>query len=118
MMVLTIITVIVSLYYITVLTKLRFGLKEINLCENTVEESVSIIVAARNEEKVIKNCVETLIAQDYPRSLSEIIIVDDQSTDRTVEILKGYSQIIIIQNIFENIQGTFFYQKSFNLNYS
>ena len=47
---------------------------------------VSIIVPARNEERNIGACVESLLAQDYPRF--EVIVVDDGSTDATPRILR------------------------------
>jgi chlorobactene glucosyltransferase len=47
---------------------------------------VSILVPARNEEKNIVECVQSLLAQDYPRF--EVLVLDDQSTDGTREILK------------------------------
>lgn len=45
---------------------------------------VSIVVPARDEERNIRSCVETLLAQDYPTF--EIIVVDDGSTDATPHI--------------------------------
>jgi biofilm PGA synthesis N-glycosyltransferase PgaC len=50
---------------------------------------VSVIVAAYCEEAVIERTLAALLALDYPRR--EIIIVDDGSTDRTVEILRPYA---------------------------
>lgn len=47
--------------------------------------SVSIIVTARNEELMIEDCLDSLVAQTYQRK--EIIAVDDSSSDRTVEII-------------------------------
>jgi glycosyltransferase involved in cell wall biosynthesis len=47
---------------------------------------VSVIVPARNEEKKIGQCIKTLKAQIYPNL--EFFIVDDFSTDKTVEISK------------------------------
>jgi glycosyltransferase involved in cell wall biosynthesis len=47
---------------------------------------VTIIVPARNEERNIAFCLESLLALDYPRF--EIFVVDDHSTDRTVEIVR------------------------------
>ncbi|WP_082491632.1 glycosyltransferase [Pedobacter sp. Leaf194] len=51
---------------------------------------VSIIVAARDEELNIAKTIDDLIAQKYPRALTEIIIIDDHSTDRTAEIVLSY----------------------------
>ena len=51
---------------------------------------VSIIVPARNEEENIGRCLDSLLKQDYPADLMEIIVVDDQSTDRTADIIKKY----------------------------
>ena len=52
---------------------------------------VSILVAARNEEARIRYTIEDILAQDYPRHLTEIIIVDDHSSDRTAEIIRSYA---------------------------
>jgi chlorobactene glucosyltransferase len=47
------------------------------------------MVPARNEEDSIKTCVESLLAQDYPDF--QVIVLDDNSTDRTGEILSALS---------------------------
>jgi len=52
--------------------------------QNTV--GVSAIVPARNEQEVIAACVESLGVQ---REIGEILVVNDQSTDKTGEIVKG-----------------------------
>ncbi len=51
---------------------------------------VSIIVAARNEEQYICECVESLLRLDYPPDKLQIIVVNDSSTDRTGELLAGF----------------------------
>jgi len=48
---------------------------------------VSILVPARNEEQNIAGCVVSLLAQNYPDF--EVIVLDDDSTDRTWDILKA-----------------------------
>ncbi|MES2827200.1 MAG: glycosyltransferase [Bacteroidota bacterium] len=53
---------------------------------------VSVIVAARNEENNIGNTLTDLIAQRYNKKLTEIIIIDDHSTDRTGEIVRSHSE--------------------------
>lgn len=52
---------------------------------------VSVIVPVRNEEAVIEKCLQSLLQQNYPAHLLEIIIVDDYSTDRTAVIVQGYT---------------------------
>jgi chlorobactene glucosyltransferase len=52
---------------------------------------VSVILPARNEEKYIAKCLDSLINQDYPNF--EIIAVNDSSTDRTEVIMQQYATI-------------------------
>lgn len=51
--------------------------------------SVTVLVAARNEEASIKETLDALIAQVYPAEKLEVIVIDDNSTDRTTEIVKA-----------------------------
>ena len=51
---------------------------------------VSIIVPARNEERNIRRCIESLLEQSYTNY--EVIVVDDGSTDGTPEILENIIQ--------------------------
>ena len=51
---------------------------------------VSVLVPVRNEEKNIRNILNDLLDQDYKNI--EILIFDDQSDDRTVEIIKEYME--------------------------
>lgn len=52
---------------------------------------VTVLIAARNEAERIHYTIEDILAQDYPKHLTEIIIVDDHSTDGTAEIIKKYA---------------------------
>ncbi|MBW4671867.1 MAG: glycosyltransferase family 2 protein [Cyanomargarita calcarea GSE-NOS-MK-12-04C] len=49
--------------------------------------SVSILVAAKNEEAVIANLVKNLCNLEYPEEQYEVWIVDDNSTDKTPQLL-------------------------------
>ena len=49
---------------------------------------VSIVIAARNEEKNIAKLVRSLNELKYPKEKIEVIVVDDDSQDRTLEVLK------------------------------
>jgi cellulose synthase/poly-beta-1,6-N-acetylglucosamine synthase-like glycosyltransferase len=52
--------------------------------------AVSVVVAARNEEKTITALLDSLARQDWPPELLEIIIVNDNSTDRTPIVVSGF----------------------------
>ncbi len=51
---------------------------------------VSVLIPARNEEENISRCLRMILKQDYPNF--EVIVLDDNSTDNTYEIVKQYSE--------------------------
>lgn len=61
--------------------------------------TVSVIVAAHNEEKYIGRCIRSLLNQTMPASDFEIIVVDDASSDRTRYALEVFgSDIRVLRN--------------------
>ena len=59
--------------------------------------AVTVVVPVYQGEKCIGECIESLLALDYPKEKIEIIIVDNNSTDKTVEIVKKYSVKCIVE---------------------
>ncbi|MEK6938170.1 MAG: glycosyltransferase [Nanoarchaeota archaeon] len=57
--------------------------------EPEVFPKVSILVPARNEERNIRKCIRSLLAQDYPNF--ELLVLNDNSTDATGEILTKFN---------------------------
>lgn len=53
--------------------------------------SVSVIIAAYNEERDLATKLENTLALDYPKSQLEIIVTSDCSSDRTDEIAKSFA---------------------------
>ena len=51
---------------------------------------VSIIIPCRNEEKFIGKCLDSIIAQDYPKDRLEVLVVDGMSEDGTREIIEQF----------------------------
>lgn len=68
---------------------------------------ISVIVPIRNEEAHIETLLQCLFAQDYPKELLEIIMVDDHSTDHSLEIMNRYATHpeIAILNPGQEING-------------
>ncbi len=61
---------------------------------------VSVVIPVYNEEKYIKNCLDSLMKQK--EKPDEIIVVDNNCTDKTIKIVKKYTDIKILK---EKIQG-------------
>ena len=60
-----------------------------------ITPSVTVIIAAYNEESVIARRIENLKALDYPSDLLEIVVASDASSDRTEEIAAGLGVRVI-----------------------
>ena len=84
---------------------------------------ISVIVTNYNYSKLIRRCIRSLLNQNFDHKNYEIIIVDDCSTDNSVEIIesfKSYSNVKLIKNTenlgvgassqigLENARGKFF----------
>jgi len=54
---------------------------------------VSVVIACRNEEKLISPIIDDILSQEYNPDYFELIIVDDNSTDRSYQIARGYNNI-------------------------
>ncbi len=90
----TCISFILTGLYLLVLAYLIKGwsaLKRPKLLQQAYKTKVTILIAARDEEDNIAETIDDLLAQDYPHELTEIIIVDDHSTDNTAQIILSYA---------------------------
>jgi len=59
--------------------------------------SISIIICAYNEEKNIASKLQNTWELDYPLEKMQIIVADDGSTDKTVEIANGFEFVEILK---------------------
>lgn len=66
---------------------------------------ISAIVITKNEEKNIKKCLDSLNFVD------EVIVIDDKSTDKTLEIVKSYTTKVYSRES----EGNFSLQRNFGL---
>lgn len=59
-------------------------------------EKISVVIPMKNEETNVQACLEALLKQDYQNF--EIIVINDNSSDRTGEILKSFPSVICVEN--------------------
>ena len=58
---------------------------------------ISIIIPAYNSENTIEKCLNAIFNTDYPRKKYEVIVIDDKSTDNTINIVQRYPCKLIKQ---------------------
>mgnify|MGYP000874993029 FL=1 len=66
--------------------------KKFHFSGNKFTTHVSVLIAIRNEEENIENLLHDLTQQTFPENLTEIIIIDDHSTDKSREIVFSFTQ--------------------------
>ncbi|MGC8604656.1 MAG: mycofactocin biosynthesis glycosyltransferase MftF, partial [Desulfomonilaceae bacterium] len=57
---------------------------------------VSVVVPVYNRAEDIGSCLESLLALDYPKSRFEIVVVDDNSSDKTANVVRNYCVKLIV----------------------
>jgi mycofactocin glycosyltransferase len=61
-----------------------------------VQPFVSVVVAALDAEGTIGSCLDSLVAQRYPRDRLELVVVDNGSRDRTCETVARYAPEVVL----------------------
>lgn len=59
-------------------------------------KTISLVIPAYNEEKYIGACLESAV-RNRPTNLTEIIVIDNASKDRTAEIAKSYPGVRVVR---------------------
>ena len=63
---------------------------------------LSVICTIYNEERYIVQCIESILAQDYPKENLEVLFVDGMSGDKTREMVKGYAEKYPFIHLLDN----------------
>jgi glycosyltransferase involved in cell wall biosynthesis len=108
----------ISLFFITIATTIIYVALLYNLLnswtdtdEHEISENfkpqskISIIIAARNEEKYLRQCIESILFCNYPEELYEIIIINDHSDDNTEAIVRQFQDKNVILHNLEKGAG-------------
>jgi cellulose synthase/poly-beta-1,6-N-acetylglucosamine synthase-like glycosyltransferase len=87
-------SVFLAFIYGIIVCGFTIGWKKIPYFSPKIKEpstSVSILIAARNEELLIGKTIEDVLAQNFNKELVELIVIDDHSTDSTAAIVSSYA---------------------------
>lgn len=76
-------------YPALILVMAKFFKRPVN--KTSILPSVTIVIPTFNEELVIAEKLENTLHLDYPQDRMQILVCDDASEDRTVEIVKSYA---------------------------
>jgi len=107
-MILVYIAIGLLVIYCFLILSYRAGWQEIKPFSPGIQElttKISVIIAARNEEENIGKLLTSIEAQSYPKHLFEVIVVDDNSTDKTGTIVNGFPFAKLIPLRFDNINS-------------
>ncbi len=91
MLMFTLTLTVLGLFWVLIALALGVGLRRLPRGSADDSPRVTVLVAARNEELVIGGCLEALARQDYPSDLWELLVIDDNSTDRTTAVVQAFS---------------------------
>jgi cellulose synthase/poly-beta-1,6-N-acetylglucosamine synthase-like glycosyltransferase len=80
---------ILGFLYLGFLSYFLIGLYRIQIRSREQFLTVTVLVPARNEEKNITLCIDSLWNQTYPREWYKVIIIDDQSIDQTAAVVEN-----------------------------
>ncbi|MBN1301392.1 MAG: glycosyltransferase [Melioribacteraceae bacterium] len=81
---------VITLYFIQTIIFLIGANKKYSKLDDDKLKTVTVIVAARNEETNILDCLNSLDNLKYPDNKIEIVIVDDHSTDNTYRLVEEF----------------------------
>ena len=96
MQVFILIAIFLTVFYFALIIYYRVAFTAIPTINKSTNQQInkttlSIIIPARNEEHNIENCLQSILQNNYPTQLLEIIVVDDHSTDATPEMVRKYA---------------------------
>lgn len=66
-------------------------------------EAFTVVISVRNEEDNIENCLNSILKQNYPRQLYEIIVINDFSTDSTLKKISPFENRVKLIKLSEHL---------------
>ena len=84
-----------ALGYVLIISIYTYGWKKLSVWKAPAEYFPSVkctvIIPARNEASNLPECLESVLNQNYPAALTQVLIIDDHSEDDTLHIARRYA---------------------------
>lgn len=66
---------------------------------------ITAVICTRDNADFLEKCIQSLLRQSLDRWKYEILVVDNDSTDATADVLKRYNQETILRSVYEPVIG-------------
>lgn len=102
---------VITASYVLASLSLFYGLICRKYQQTSNQPFVNVLIAARNEEKNLPACLQSLRRAEYPAAKFEIMVIDDRSTDRTRAVAETFAReyanvrVVAITQRLENMSG-------------
>jgi cellulose synthase/poly-beta-1,6-N-acetylglucosamine synthase-like glycosyltransferase len=90
LVIIRILLILSTAFYLAVHLSLTIGLRRCRQAKSVLQPFISVIVAARNEERTIEKVLNCLLKQTYTHY--ELIIINDRSTDNTATLIANFQK--------------------------
>jgi exopolysaccharide biosynthesis WecB/TagA/CpsF family protein len=87
-----------ALYLLTLALASSIGRREAPAGRSKPRSLLAVLVPAHDEERLIARCVESLLAQSYPRALYRVVVIADNCSDSTAEIARVVGADVMVRD--------------------
>ena len=77
--------------YTVIIVILSRGLQSLRVYNENEKYTFSVVIAARNEQAILRSCLDSILQQTISNSRYEVVLVNDRSTDNTLDIANEYA---------------------------
>ena len=81
---------LIAFFFVGLLAIIYRTKKSESLAKSSNLNTFSIVIAARNEEHFIGNCLTSITNQNFDKTQFEIIVINDHSSDKTLEVVNQF----------------------------
>ncbi len=70
-----------------------------------MQKDISVIIPTYNRHRELRNCLNSVKIQSYPKGKFEVLIIDDESDNKTLEIIRSYESFLDLKYFSQEHKG-------------